>query len=74
MDITITLTAEQAADGAVVGVGDVRGLCQRLIDNEAKNWADIAGRATDSTLLAKIKAAPKKLREQIDAVKLDAGV
>jgi len=72
MDITITLTAEQAADGAVVGVGDVRGLCQRLIDGEAKNWAEIASRATDSTLLAKVKAAPKALRDQIDAVTLAA--
>lgn len=72
MDITITLTTEQAANGAVVGAGDVRGLCQRLIDAEAKNWAEIASQATRSLRLAKLAAAPKELRDAIDAVKLDA--
>jgi hypothetical protein len=76
MDITITLTAEQAAHGAVVGGGDLVGLCTRLIVNEAENWADIAARSADAAFLAKRdayeKADGKATKEQIEAEALKA--
>ena len=70
MDITITISDAQAAAGTIVSGGDLVGLCTKLVVNERANWIEIASRNEDAELLAKIKAAPKDLRDKIDAVKL----
>ena len=69
MDITITLTDPQYADALVV-FKDVRGGCQRLIDAEAVNWASIAASQAKTARLAKLEAAPKELRDAVDAIAL----
>lgn len=78
MDITITLTAEQEANGTIVGemtgTGTLQSLCQRLIDAEAVNWSTIAASQAKTTRLAKLEAAPKELQDAVDAVELAVAV
>ena len=70
MDITITISDEQAADGLVVSKGDLVGICTRLVTNERENWATIRSHTNDTDLLAKVKAAPKAIRDAVDAIAL----
>ena len=68
MDITITISDAQAIAGEIVSNGKLEALCTKLIVAEEANWIAIASRSSDVILLAKAKAAPKALRDQIDAV------
>ena len=70
MTITITISEEQAADGLVVSKGDLVGICTRLVTNERENWATIRSQTNDTDLLAKVKAAPKAIRDAVDAIAL----
>ena len=70
MTLTITIHDDQAANGLIVSGGELSALCSRLIAGEADNWANIAASRVNTDLLAKLKAAPKELRDQIVAIKL----
>ena len=74
MDITITLSdiaVKGLAHVAVVrGHQDVSALCHAVLVELAGQGLRASELQTDSTLLAKVKAAPKEIRDAVDAIAL----
>ena len=78
MDITITFSEiaakglqRLATDG---GHADIAAFCYAILIAKAGEGLRLTENAVDAVRLAKIAAAPKELRDQVDAVKLTEAV